>query len=135
MLSSSASRAILAVAFTTIAGCGGGGASGPTENNHTPPPPPGTPNSVVITNNAFTPGDLTVSRNATVTWTWNTCTGGDGYGAGETCIAHDVVFDDAAAGSGAQSSGTFARLFGTTGTFTYHCSIHGTAMSGKVVVQ
>jgi plastocyanin len=136
MFSRPASRVLLAVALTTVVGCGGGGGGGPTEsNNKVPPPPPGTPNSIVVRNNSFTPTDLAVARNAMVTWTWDSCTGGDGYGTGETCTAHDVVFDDAAPGSGALSSGQFSRTFDTAGTFPYHCSIHGVAMSGKVVVQ
>ena len=134
MFSRPASRAFLVV-LTSVMGCGGGGNGGPTENNREPPPPPGTPNSIVVRNNSFTPGDLAVTRNAMVTWTWDSCTDSGGYGTGESCTAHDVVFDDAATGSGAQSSGTFTRTFNAAGTFPYHCSIHGTAMSGKVVVQ
>jgi plastocyanin len=134
----STSRVICVVALVVAAGCGGGGGGGPTANNtgnKTPPPPPGTPNSVVVTNNAFAPTDLTVSKGATVTWTWDTCTGGGTYGGTETCVAHDIVFDDAAAGSGSQSSGSFSRNFSVAGTFPYHCALHGAAMSGKVVVQ
>ena len=135
MFSRPASRAFLVVVLTTIVACGGDG-GGPTEsNNKVPPPPPGTPNSIVVRNNSFTPGDLAAATNAMVTWTWDSCTGSDGYGTGETCTAHDVVFDDGAPGSGAQSGGTFSRTFGAAGTFPYHCSIHGAAMSGKVVVQ
>ncbi len=89
----------------------------------------------MVTNNAFTPTDLSVARGVTVTWTWDSCSGGGTYGSTETCVAHDVVFDDAAAGSGSQSGGTFTRTFSAAGTFPYHCAIHGAAMSGKVVVQ
>lgn len=125
-------RAITLLAFT-VYGCGG--YSAPTGTTTPPPPPPGTPNSVVVTNNLFTPASLTVAKSATVTWTWDTCSGGDIYGNGQTCVSHDIVFDDGAPGSGAQSSGTFSRTFAVVGTFRYHCSIHGAAMSGQIVVQ
>ncbi len=117
-----------------------GGSSGLSTQPPPPPPPPPpviTPpantNEVVITNDAFTPQNISVPVNTTVTWTWNTC-GTDYYGT-PTCVAHDVLFDDAAT-SGAKSEGTFTRTFATAGTFKYHCSIHGAAvMSGTVVVQ
>ena len=136
----SAPRAICLVAVIIAAGCGGGGGDGPTANNNNgggapPPPPPCTPNSIVVTTNAFTPTDLTVTKGATVKWTWDSCSGGGTYGGTETCISHNVVFDDAATGSGDQSGGTFSRTFNAVGTFPYHCAIHGAAMSGKVVVQ
>jgi plastocyanin len=121
-------------ALAAMLGCGGSGASGPS-TTPPPPPPPGTPNSVVVTNNAFTPVDLNAAKGAVVTWTWNACTGGDGYGTGQTCTSHNIVFDDGATGSGVQSSGTFSRSFAAAGTYPYHCSIHGAVMSGRVVVQ
>ena len=45
-------------------------------------------------------------------------------------------FDDGSnISSGSQSSGTFSRTFTAAGTYKYHCTIHGSAMSGQVVVQ
>jgi len=128
-------RLTLVLLLAAAASCGGGG-GGPTGNNtgNVPLPPVGTPNSIVITNNTFTPSDLTVAKGATVTWTWNSCSGGDSYGTGEVCVAHDVTFDDTG-NSGSQSTGTLTRTFAAAGTFPYHCAIHGAAMSGKVVVQ
>jgi plastocyanin len=129
-------RSTLLLAAFAALGCGGGGVSGPgTGTPPTPPPPPGTPNSIVVTNNAFTPVDLNAAKGATVTWSWDACSGGDPYGGGQTCVSHNIVFDDGATGSGVQSSGTFARTFATAGTYPYHCSIHGAAMSGRVLVQ
>ena len=88
----------------------------------------------MVTNNAFTPSGTTVAAGTTVTWTWNSCTG-DGYG-GQLCTDHSVVFDDGLrAGSGVQSTGTFASQFTAAGTYTYHCSIHGSAMHGSITVQ
>ena len=114
--------------------CGGSGTTIPPLVSP-PPPPPGTANSVVIRNNSFTPGDLSASKGAEVTWTWDACTAGDGYGNGVVCTSHNVVFADGTPGSVTQSSGTYRHTFPTAGTFAYHCSIHGVAMSGRVIVQ
>lgn len=91
-------------------------------------------NSVGVTNNQFTPGELAVPAGTTVTWNWQTCSGGDGYGA-QTCVAHNVTFDGGGPNSATQSSGSFARQFSAAGAYPYHCTIHGTAMAGRVVVR
>lgn len=126
------SRGITIIGVALGLGCGGG--SAPTQNDNNPPPP-GANRSVVITNNTFTPGNVTIAKGASVTWTWNTCSGGDPYGDGQTCVAHDVVLDDGSATSGTQSTGTYAHTFATAGAYPYHCAIHGAAMSGTVTVQ
>ena len=71
----------------------------------------------------FTPANITVAPNGTVTWNWNS--GG---------VIHDVTFPDGS-NSGPKSSGTFQKTFPTAGTFNYICSIHGSAMSGTVTVS
>jgi plastocyanin len=75
---------------------------------------------------------MPVAVGATVNWTWNTCTG-DVY-SGQTCVAHSVTFDDGPA-SATQEKGTFTRSFTAAGTYTYHCAVHGAAMTGKIVVN
>jgi plastocyanin len=99
-----------------------------------PPPPPPSGDAVTVGNNQFAPADLTVSAGRTVTWTWDSCTGGDGYGNGQSCVSHNVTFDQGASSS-TKSSGTFFRAFPAAGTYPYHCTIHGASMSGRVVVQ
>ena len=51
---------------------------------------------------------------------------------------HNVTWDSAPgtkpANSGDKSSGDYTASV-TAGTYTYHCSIHGAAMSGTLVVQ
>jgi len=64
-------------------------------------------------------------------WTWNSCD--SGYG-GEVCTAHTVTFDDGPS-SELQDKGSYSRAFNTAGTYKYHCQVHGTAMSGSVVVD
>ena len=69
---------------------------------------------------AYAPDDVTVSRGATVTWTW------DGSG-------HSVTF--AADDSGVLGTGaTYQRAFPNAGTFAYHCSQHPGSMTGTVRV-
>jgi plastocyanin len=129
----------LSLLLLLAAGCGGSSTAPGGNNNNSggnnPPPqnnPGTTSNTITVSNNYFDPTSTTVSLNTTVKWTWNSCTG-DGYG-GQTCAAHNILFDDGMA-SGSLSDGTWSRTFTTAGTYKYHCSVHGSAMSGTIVVQ
>lgn len=130
-------RALMLVGITVALGCGGSSATGTDGGTQPPPPPPPPPaaNTVTVTNNAFTPGDLTISAGANVTWNWDACSGGGPYGDTETCVAHSVVLDDGSAASTTQSKGSFTHQFTTAGTYPYHCAVHGAAMSGTIVVK
>jgi plastocyanin len=125
----------IALALISASACGGGGGSngppaGPIGN--TPPPAAG---GISVSNNTFSPAAVTVTPGTTVVWAWNSCTGGDGYGGGETCVAHNVLFDDGFT-SGLKDKGTFSRSFPTAGTYSYHCAVHQSqGMTGSVVVQ
>lgn len=75
--------------------------------------------------NRFSPQTIFIPVGGTVTWVW-------------VNGVHGVVSDDkppAFAPSDEQSGGTFAVTFPTAGQFGYHCSVHGTMMSGAVIVQ
>ena len=126
---------LCAAALVGSAGCGGGGGDGGSSGTPTGPgnPPPPS-NNVAVKSASFSPATITVARGATVRWTWDTCSGGDIYGTGQTCVGHNVTFDGANA-SLTQETGTWSRAFPDAGTFNYQCTIHGAAMSGKVVVQ
>ena len=137
----------LALATVAALGCGGaagtdGYGTGPSNNNPPPQNPPATPpaaNTVMIANDAFNPNAVTVSPGTTVTWKWAACTNnGDGYGGygGSTCPTHNVTFDDGSnQASQTQDNGEYARTFASPGTYNYHCTIHGQAMSGQIVVK
>lgn len=84
--------------------------------------PPSSPNAVDVRDNFYNLASTTVPVGTTVTWTWR---GGN---------SHDVSFADGVA-SPVQSSGTYARQFTSAGTYTYICTVHGSAMSGRVIVQ
>jgi plastocyanin len=124
----------LSAATALFAACGGSSGANLSTGPGTPPPPPPPANSVTLANQLFAPSTLTVTAGTTVTWVWNDCGGGGGYGTG-TCVQHSVVFDDGTSGSPLQDTGTFTRTFSTAGTFSYHCGVHGSAMTGKIVVN
>ena len=114
------------------------GSSGGTE----PPPPAGggptgggnTGVTVTVSNNDYSPGQVSVARGTTVTWRWDSCSG-DGYG-GQVCTSHSVTFDDGGPSATPRNDGSFARTFTAAGSYTYYCTSHGrTAMSGSVNVQ
>jgi plastocyanin len=135
------SKTLVTLAAVLCAAVAGGCKSSlPTGLQNYTIPPAGTPNSVVLTNNVFTPGSITTTVGATVTWTWNACTStagssNDGYGTNTSCVSHGLVFADGVGNSGVQSQGHATRTFTAAGTYPYICAVHGSAMSGTVVVQ
>jgi plastocyanin len=105
--------AAVVLALTTV-GC-----------SDSPAGPDGT--GVTVQDNSFNPSSRAVTAGQTVTWTW----------AGSN--QHDVTWDTGSpAASPTQASGTYDRTFATAGTYSYHCTIHGSAgagMHGTVTVQ
>jgi len=82
----------------------------------------------------YVPSTVTITAGDSVTWT-NTGS-----------APHSVTADDGSFNSSPgctpsntdpciQGGGTYTRTFSTAGTFAYHCLVHGTAMSGTVIVQ
>ena len=87
-------------------------------------------NTVNVLASSFSPANLTISANETVTWQFNggphTVTQGTSPGNPAT-----PEFD-----SGNRSSGTFTRTFDTPGTYQYFCAIHfGMGMTGTITVD
>lgn len=78
--------------------------------------------NVAVQDNVFTPQQFSVAQGGTVTWDWR----GNNL--------HNVTFDDGPASS-TQTGGQYQRQFSAPGTYPYHCTVHGLAMSGSVVVQ
>jgi hypothetical protein len=76
-------------------------------------------------NGTSNPAIDTIAAGATVTWTW---TGSDPHSVrsvGAPSFASSEVMT---------GSGTYAVTFNTAGTYRYHCSVHGDAMTGTIVV-
>src|SRR5262245_2308077 len=78
--------------------------------------------NVTVRDNVFDPSSNSVALGGTVTWTW-----------AQSATDHNVTFDDGPK-SETQSRGTFSRMFTTTGTFPYHCTVHP-GMTGSVTVK
>lgn len=79
-----------------------------------------------IKNMMFTPSQITVQKDGTVTWTNNDNT------------AHTVTDDLSNVGGPASGNiepgSTYSFTFNKTGSFQYHCSIHP-SMRGTIVVK
>ena len=86
---------------------------------------------IQVNNNLFVPLNDTVATGAFAVFTW---AGG---------VSHNVTWDNGPPGalppsSNTQASGTYTARLTATGTYTYHCSIHGgpgTGMHGEIVTQ
>jgi len=79
--------------------------------------------TVVISQEVFDPGTITISKGDMVTW------------QNKDSIDHTVVADDGSFDLGTVAGGKSVKhTFDQTGTFKYHCSIH-TFMTGSVVVK
>jgi plastocyanin len=82
--------------------------------------------------NNFSPSSVTIAAGGSVTWTWASGT-----------VQHNVTWLTAPGtlppnSSTMSGTGTFtpaAGSFSTAGTYTYECTIHGSIMSGQVIVQ
>ena len=99
------------------------GASGPPSISG-PPGGGGGGVNVIVGDNSYTPQTVTVGTGETVTWTWRGVN------------AHSVTFlSGGPGGSGVQITGTYQASFATAGKYAYSCQVHGTAMTGLVIVQ
>ncbi|HET7603516.1 MAG TPA: Ig-like domain-containing protein [Gemmatimonadales bacterium] len=87
-----------------------------------------TTSDVSVGNDFFQPSAIKVAAGTTVTWTW---------GAG--ALSHSVQslgtpsFLSSTIMTGGGSS--YSVTFNTPGTYQYDCAVHGTAMSGRVIVE
>jgi plastocyanin len=142
-------RSFLAtVALVVLAGCSsnsptapagggsGGGGGGGTGGDAGGGPPPSTA-AVSVGNDLFRSAHNgttnaavdTVAVGGTVTWTW----------AGTGSVPHSVQslaapsFTSSAVQTGDGS--TYQVTFATAGTYQYDCAVHGTMMSGRIVVR
>ena len=128
------------LAASLIAGCGG---STPTSPSGNPTPTPvtggGDGSSAAVTvgniffrsghNGTVNPAVDTIAVGGTVTWTW----------ASNGSVPHSVqsVGSSGFTSSAVQTAGgsTYKVTFSTAGVYHYDCSVHGSAMSGSIVVQ
>jgi Plastocyanin len=74
-----------------------------------------------IANYKFQPKTLSVSKGTTVHWNWS------------SNAPHNVTFPKLGKHSATRANGSYKLKFKHTGTFKYHCTIHG--FKGKIVVN
>ena len=79
--------------------------------------------TVRIVDNAYQPNLVNLQSGGIVVWVWDS-----------SASLHNVTFADASQNSPTQSRGTHSLVFGSVGTFDYHCTIH-TEMTGSIVVH
>ena len=103
-----------------------GTSCGKSSGYSSPNPPAGgnAGSSISMTGMTFSPANKTVAKGTVVTWTNN-----DGF-------AHTVTSNDGTSfDSGTINGGkTYSYTASAAGTFDYHCTIHGLAMSGTLIV-
>lgn len=78
-------------------------------------------------NGSADPAVDTIPAGSAVTWSWNA--------AGSHSIQSTGtpgIFRNSVVMAGANS--TYSVTFGTPGTYSYQCAVHGSAMTGRVVV-
>ena len=129
---------LLAALAGAAVGCSS--SSGGTPTSPTTPTSPGTGGgpvgSVVVGNiffqsghNGSRPAQDTVAVGQTVTWTW-TNTGSTSHSV-QSISSPSFTSSDILTGNGQTYSFTFMQA----GTYHYQCAVHGSLMSGVIVVQ
>jgi len=129
-------RPMLAAAIVglgaVLAACGGGGDSDnggqptvPLQNAAATAAPTPVPDTVVIkvTDNAFTPAEVTVKKGTIVVWEWE-----------GTTNPHSIQMQGTT--SPEQTSGTFERIMDQPGvSLAYQCGVHKAEMTGRIIVE
>ncbi|HEX7253660.1 MAG TPA: hypothetical protein VF376_12315 [Thermoanaerobaculia bacterium] len=140
-MKSSVRFAFFLVTAAVVASCGGNSSPTQPNMNKTPAPnmfPSPTPAaamhavSIGMGGNNFIDSQsgsstTTIRVGQTVMWNW---VSGPHSTTSGVCCSPDGRWD-----SGVRSSGSFSMTFSTTGSFPYFCMVHGSAMTGMVVVN
>ena len=118
---------IATAALLALTACGGGATS---------PDGSGAPVGDVTVGNDFfrsarngtrNPAVDTVAAGSTITWAWNAS------GSHSIRSTGTLAFRSSAVQAGAGD--TYSVRLDAPGTYTYDCSIHGSVMTGRIVVQ
>jgi len=119
-----------AVAAIAVAAACSGNSTGYGGNPPPPPPPPppgGHSTTITVANNSFSPTPDTIpAGNVTFHWAANAVTHNVSWDTGPTPLP-------TASGNKAAGDPDYVVPL-QSGTYTYHCLIHGAAMSGRMVV-
>jgi plastocyanin len=84
--------------------------------------------NVNVENDFYLPSTDTVASGSLITWTWATPSNGHtvNWDSGPTTLP---------ANSATLTSGTYVATLTVVGTYHYHCMIHGSVMSGVIIVH
>jgi plastocyanin len=115
--------ALAACSGITYGGGGGGGGGGGPAGNVTV----GNVFYQSAHNGSQNPAVDTIAAGNTITWTWIAA------GSHSILSTGSTSFPSSAAQSAANA--TYIVTFNTPGTYNYICGVHGSAMSGRIVVQ
>ena len=107
------------------------------------PPVPGTGGTggtgtgtvaVSILDNSYSPSNVMISKGQTVQWTNN---GGSPHTVTNNpgTIGCSPPSAEVFASATLSSGGTFSHTFNQSGTFAYHCEVHGCSMAGTITVM
>ena len=98
---------------------------GSSYNASTPPSGGNSPVKITMSNMAFSPATVTVTKGTVIKW------------QNDDAYAHTVNSNDGTTFSSGtiDGGGTFNYTTTTAGTFNYHCLIHGLPMSGILIVN
>jgi plastocyanin len=131
---------ITAAALATLAACGsitapyggGGGGGGGGASGGGGPLGRVTVGNIYFRsahNGSQNPAVDTIAAGSTVTWAWNAAGSHMIQSTGQppSIFRNSVVMNAA--------NSTYAVTFNTPGTYTYQCGVHGSAMTGRSVVQ
>jgi plastocyanin len=124
---------MVAAAAAVIIGCSTDGGTAPTNGGTGG----GAVGTVTVGNIFFESGHNgtrnpavdTVAAGQTVTWTWT------GTGATPHSVLSQGTPSFASSATLTGSGMTYSVSFATPGTYHYQCAVHGSAMTGTVVVQ
>jgi plastocyanin len=108
--------------YSGYGGGGGGGGGGPVGH-------------VTVGNTYFrsahngtqNPAVDTIAPGGSITWTWNVAAQHSVQSTGTPSFPSSAVLS--------AQNGTYVLTFNTAGTYTYDCAIHGSAMTGRIVVR
>ena len=123
---------IVTAALLALAACGGS----PTDGGGGPSGGPGPVGQVIVGNIFFksahngsqNPAVDTIAAGASITWKWNAAGQHSIQSTGTPGIFRNSVVMSAA-------NATYTVTFQTPGTYSYDCGVHGSLMTGRIVVQ
>jgi plastocyanin len=126
-------RLLLTACAAILVGCSHDLTYNGTPNNPPPPPPPpGNATAVTVTDDKYTPVNLTVSVGQTVVWT-NMGPSAHTVTADDNSFSAQLAAPVTTPGYPNTGGGVYTRTFAAAGVYPYHCTFHP-EMKGTITV-